>query len=266
MRAITEKLNYLDHQGIDNGNYFDLLNLYESVEQKLSAQDKLELKKLLNTTDDPKTISAYLDSVNEDYIDADEMGDDWEGDYDDSQYEYDDTYKELTDDVLNYIADNGLYVDDIFPTKSGFIITIGGDWKHEHLRLNTILKRYFNENNITAKIDTIPLTNDGSDNYIGNHIVTILAINESLQSNTTLKENLNEEIIETGLDKLKQLEECISQLKSLTIDAIEILESENRHDTALTLQTDVLLQVEETVEPYVIDEINEYNRSGEYDE
>lgn len=265
MRIITEKLNYLDRTGIDNDNYYDLLNLYESVEQRLSAQDKLELKKLLNTTDDPKTISAYLDLKNEDF--QDDITDD-DLYYEGEEYEYDEKYQALSDDILGYITDNGIYVDDIFPTIAGIVITVSGDWKHEHLRLNSLLKKYFAENEIVARIDTIPITNDGSDQYTGNHIVTILAINESLQSNTSLKENLNEEL-SNGLDELNRLAELSSQYISQVNRAIITLKDEGKYDAASTLEVDVLMNFQETVSPWVataIDEYNGYEEEDEYDE
>lgn len=264
MRIITEKLNYLDHMGIDNDNYYDLLNLYESVQQRLSAQDKLELKKLLNTTDDPKTISAYLDSKNEDF--QDDITDD-DLYYDGEEYEYDEKYQSLCDDILGYITDNRIYVDDIFPTTRGIVITISGDWKHEHLRLNSLLKKYFVENEIVAKIDTIPITNDGSDQYTGNHVITIL-YNGGLQTNNKLKESLNEEL-SNGLDELNRLAELSSQYVSQINRAIITLKDEGKYDAASTLEVDVLMNFQETVSPWVaaaIDEYNEHEEEDEYDE
>ena len=65
MKTIKENLNKLDLNGIDSNNYYDLRNLYEAVEHKMTPQDKQELKKLLDVTDDPETISAYLSSKDE---------------------------------------------------------------------------------------------------------------------------------------------------------------------------------------------------------
>ena len=65
MKTIRENLNKLDLNGIDSNNYYDLRNLYEAVEHKMTPQDKQELKKLLDVTDDPETISAYLSSKDE---------------------------------------------------------------------------------------------------------------------------------------------------------------------------------------------------------
>ena len=56
MKIITEKLNKLDLKGIDNNNYYDLRNLYEAVEPRMTSQDKQELKKLIDVTDNPETI------------------------------------------------------------------------------------------------------------------------------------------------------------------------------------------------------------------
>ena len=58
MKIIRESLNKLDLIGIDNNNYYDLRNLYEAVEPRMTPQDKQELRKLIDVTDNPETISA----------------------------------------------------------------------------------------------------------------------------------------------------------------------------------------------------------------
>ena len=65
MKIIRESLNKLDLIGIDNNNYYDLRNLYEAVEPRMTPQDKQELRKLIDVTDNPETISAYLSSKDE---------------------------------------------------------------------------------------------------------------------------------------------------------------------------------------------------------
>ena len=65
MKTIRESLNKLDLIGIDNNNYYDLRNLYEAVEPRMTPQDKQELRKLIDVTDNPETISAYLSSKDE---------------------------------------------------------------------------------------------------------------------------------------------------------------------------------------------------------
>lgn len=60
--SLREKLNKLDHEGLDNNNYLDLVNLYEAVNDRLNAQEKQELKKLVDTSNDPEVISSYLNA------------------------------------------------------------------------------------------------------------------------------------------------------------------------------------------------------------
>ena len=57
---IRESLNKLDHIGLDTDNYQDLLNLYEAVQPKLTAQDKQELKKIISSTNDPTVVANAL--------------------------------------------------------------------------------------------------------------------------------------------------------------------------------------------------------------
>lgn len=60
---VLEYLNKIDHKCIDeNLEFHDLRSLFEAVAPKLTAQDKEEIKKVLQTTDDANTIAAVLQS------------------------------------------------------------------------------------------------------------------------------------------------------------------------------------------------------------
>lgn len=75
---LRECLNKIDHYCIDNNQkFYDLRSLYESVEPKLTPQEKMELSKIVRDTNDPKVISASLnqmvsESLNE-YLTQDEL-------------------------------------------------------------------------------------------------------------------------------------------------------------------------------------------------
>ena len=56
---IREALNKLDRDSLE-GNYQDLLNLYEAVQPKLTAQYKMELKKIISSTNDPEVVANAL--------------------------------------------------------------------------------------------------------------------------------------------------------------------------------------------------------------
>lgn len=58
--TIREKLGFLDQQGVDNDHYLDLRNLYEAVSPTMTPEEKEELRKVVNATNDPDIISAYL--------------------------------------------------------------------------------------------------------------------------------------------------------------------------------------------------------------
>ena len=73
MKIIRESLNKLDLIGIDNNNYYDLRNLYEAVEPRMTPQDKQELRKLIDVTDNPETISAYLKSKDESLNESEDL-------------------------------------------------------------------------------------------------------------------------------------------------------------------------------------------------
>ena len=154
MKIITEKLNKLDLIGIDNNNYHDLRNLYEAVEPRMTPQDKQELRKLIDVTDNPETISAYLKSKDED------LNEDTEDIYEPSIYE------NMATEVNKYLQDNEIHPEDVFETSNGFTVEIEGDWKHDHMKTDMLLNSYFNDNNIIATIDIVPIDDDGSDFYI----------------------------------------------------------------------------------------------------
>lgn len=58
--TIRQKLGRLDEECLDNGKYLDLRNLYEAVAPTMTPDEKEELRKVVNATNDPDIISAYL--------------------------------------------------------------------------------------------------------------------------------------------------------------------------------------------------------------
>ena len=58
--TVREKLSRLDEQGIDSDHYLDLRNLFEAVSPTMTPEEKEELRKVVNSTNDPDIISAYL--------------------------------------------------------------------------------------------------------------------------------------------------------------------------------------------------------------
>lgn len=58
--TVREKLGRLDEQCLDNGRYLDLRNLYEAVSPTMTPEEKEELRKVVNATNDPDIISSYL--------------------------------------------------------------------------------------------------------------------------------------------------------------------------------------------------------------
>ncbi len=62
---IREALNRFDHQALDEDTqYFDLLTLYEALDPKLTTDDQLTLRKLVNQKD-PEKINAYMSNIAE---------------------------------------------------------------------------------------------------------------------------------------------------------------------------------------------------------
>jgi len=75
---LREALNKLDHYCIDNDKRFhDLRSLYENIQHQLTPEEKQELKKLVDTTNDPDAVKAYLDSKDPDRKNEDLNISDW---------------------------------------------------------------------------------------------------------------------------------------------------------------------------------------------
>ena len=75
--TVRQKLSRMDEACLDNGNYLDLRNLFEAVTPNMTPDEKEELRKVVNSTNDPEIISAYLtgkykqkdENLKEDYTD-----------------------------------------------------------------------------------------------------------------------------------------------------------------------------------------------------
>lgn len=60
---IIEKLNEIDRRCIDEDlKFYDVKTLFEDISTKLTPQDKEEIKKIIQTTDDAETIAAVINS------------------------------------------------------------------------------------------------------------------------------------------------------------------------------------------------------------
>lgn len=63
-QSMADKLKQIDDDCFqDSDTYLGLSELYEGVEDKLDASERNELRKLVNTTNDPETIANYLAAV-----------------------------------------------------------------------------------------------------------------------------------------------------------------------------------------------------------
>lgn len=83
---LKQRLNRMDRRCLDESvHYYDLLNLYEAVKPQLTAQEKQELKNLISSTNDPETISSYLDvklgKDDKENLKEDSMDESWSGKY-----------------------------------------------------------------------------------------------------------------------------------------------------------------------------------------
>ena len=249
MKIITEKLNKLDLIGIDNNNYYDLRNLYEAVEPRMTPQDKQELRKLIDITDNPETISAYLSSKDENLTESEDLIYLEPGETIDIDYNFE-KYKDLVDKLWDYFHENDFYPEDIYQTSEGFIVDIDGDWKHDHLYANVLLKKFLDDNNIKAVIDTIPVEDSDNDSYddsyYGHHVVKILSLDENLQIKDVNESYIVEEETSGILDLTSELVRLLSQIKSTSNRLIIELEDKGDKFNANLVNVDILLELEDS--------------------
>ena len=249
MNIITEKLNKLDLIGIDNNNYYDLRNLYEAVEPRMTPQDKQELRKLIDVTDNPETISAYLSSKDENLTESEDLFYSEPEETTNVDYNFE-KYKDLSDKLWDYFQENDFYPEDIYQTSEGFIVDVDGDWKHDHLYANVLLKKFLDDNNIKAVIDTIPVEESDDDfyddSYYGHHVVKILSLDENLQIKNVNESYIVEEVTSEVLSLTSELIELLSQIKSTANKLIIELEDRGDKSNANLVNVDILLELEDS--------------------
>ena len=257
MKTIRESLNKLDLIGIDNNNYYDLRNFYEAVEPRMTPQDKQELRKLIDVTDNPETISAYLKSKDESLNEAEDLLEPEEN------FDFE-KYRDITDKLWKYFHENDFYPEDIYQTSGGFIVDIDGDWKHDHMYGNMLLKDFLDANNIKAVIDTVPVDEDEieDDSYYGHHVVKILSLDEDLQL-----QNINEGYIVEGTDSgilslTSELIELLSQVKSKANRLVIELEDKGDKSNANFVNVDILLELEDSNIYDTLEDIAEEYKEG----
>ena len=255
MKIIRESLNKLDLIGIDNNNYYDLRNLYEAVEPRMTPQDKQELRKLIDVTDNPETISAYLKSKDESLNESEDLLEpeenlDFEG------------YRDITDKLWKYFHENDFYPEDIYQTSGGFIVDIDGDWKHDHIYGNMLIKDFLNANNIKAVIDTVPVGESDDDSYYGHHIVNILSLDEDLQLRNINEGYIVEETDSEILSLTSELIDLLSQVKSKANRLVIELEDKGDKSNANLVNVDILLELEDSNIYGTLEDIAEEYKEG----
>ena len=110
---------------------------------------------------------------------------------------------DMYDSQLNkFLNDNGLFPDNCYFEENGnnleLILTIDGDWKHDHLYADMLVRQFAEKNNFAIiDVDTQTEGDSPDDSYRANHIYRIEVINKD-----DLKDKLEETYSQEELDKL----------------------------------------------------------------
>ena len=93
-----------------------------------------------------------------------------------------DENKELLDDCAEYIRTNdiSIWIEDAYTTNEGFAFVVDGDWKHDHLRLDHLVEKFFADTEYVIFIHEVTIESDGSDNYKAIHYIRVEDISEQI--------------------------------------------------------------------------------------
>lgn len=80
----------------------------------------------------------------------------------------------VADELYDFLKRNELYVDVSYVGTDTVLVDIEwGDWKHEHLRCDYLIKEFCKMYHLICKrIETMVTEDDGSDCYSGTHYFT----------------------------------------------------------------------------------------------
>ncbi len=94
-----------------------------------------------------------------------------------------DVNKELLDDCAEYIRNNdrSIWIEDAYTTNEGFAFVVDGDWKHDHLRLDHLIEKFFVDTEYVIFIHEVTTESDGSDNYKAIHYIRIEDISNEIE-------------------------------------------------------------------------------------
>ena len=112
--------------------------------------------------------------------------------------------KEELSDLNQYIKNNGLTIE-ILPYRDNSLYAdvTWGDWKHDYLRLQCLVNKFFEDKNVNLEHYSKVTEEDGSDTYSAEHIWIVYD-----------KDNKNNELSESANDAgpVKTLDDVVSDL------------------------------------------------------
>lgn len=165
-RSLTESFKSWDKKEFDeNSNTYELEMLYESNKNFLSSKQKKDLSDFVRKAKTAEEINTYMTgmlaqgSINEDY-EEDLV-----------------KLKEIFYLLEKKLDEEGVWIEDMWYNGYDNNITVSirhGDWKHDHLRADYIIRNFLDSQGIKYNIyheDNDEDEYDGSDVYSAYHII-----------------------------------------------------------------------------------------------
>ena len=130
------------------------------------------------------------------------------------------------------------------------------------MKTDMLLNSYFNDNNIIATIDIVPINDDGSDFYTADHVVRVLSLQENLQLKNISESYLTEEKDIKILSLVQQIINLLSQVKSIANNLVIELEDKKDKINANSVNVDILLGLDESGIYDTLEDIIETYKEG----
>lgn len=181
----------------------DKYDLEENVNNKLSAQERTELKNLISSNNDINVINSYLQTKSQKEALSESV-------------EKINLY-DIKFNLLQFLSKNGYSgTYEAFNNDETIVIEVyQGDWKHEHAKLRMLLTQFFTQNNISYELNYKDISGE-EDSESGKYSTAYIISNISKTDELSEKKTNNNYRYATIIDNTPQGNEPRSTYTALS--------------------------------------------------